>query len=379
MQAVLFEDKKWTSFLPLVYTRPVGALRVGIFTIAEKWQRALNVSVAHRSRQEMRGLFEFPSDKEQIQINARVLPTDDLLRAIQDLKEGQALVKEDLLIVSKTLGNGEDDIRESIVFHGDLLVLESIPDLFLHNGRAIILDLPYWKQEAEKSTLSESNQVIGDASLLLIAKGANAEGCIFNTTAGPIIIDEDAEVMEGSMIRGPFYLGKHATVRMGAKIYGSTTIGPECKVGGEVSNSVIFGYSNKAHDGFLGNSVIGEWCNLGADTNNSNLKNNYSNVKIWSYEKMDYVDTGLTFCGLIMGDHAKSAINTQFNTGTVVGPFANIAQSGFPPKYIPAFSWGDESYDFQKAMQTAEKVFARRNLSLTKEYQELYANILKEE
>ncbi len=378
MQAVLFEDKNWKHFLPLVYTRPVGALRIGIYTIAEKWQRALNISVAHRSRQEMRNLFDFPSDIEQIQINARVLPTPDLVVAIEQLKSGQALVNEDLLIASKVEGENEDEFNESIAFTGDLLVLENIPDLFLHNGRAMLLDLPYWKQETSRSQCSESNRVIGDNSHLMLAAGAKAEGCIFNTTAGPIIIDEEAEVMEGSIIRGPFYLGKHATVKMGAKIYGATTVGPHCKVAGEISNSVIFGYSNKAHDGFLGNSVLGEWCNLGADTNNSNLKNNYSSIKIWNYARMDYVDTGLTFCGLIMGDHAKSAIGTRFNTGTVVGPFANIIQGDFPPKYIPAFSWGEENYDFEKAMQTAQKVFARRNMSLTKEYQDLYANILKE-
>jgi len=380
MQAVLFEDQKWANFLPLVYTRPVGELRIGIFTISEKWQRSLNMSVAHNSRQEMRGLFDFPSDKEQVLINARCLPTPDLCERILSLSAGEALKKGTVIIASMMSAEGISPLETAIEYEGECIILEQIPDLFTYNHRALELDAALWKHTEVFTHVSETNKIIGDASLVLLASGAKAEGCIFNTTNGPIIIDKDAEVMEGSMIRGPFYLGEHSQVKMGAKIYGATTIGPHCKVGGEISNSVVFGYSNKAHDGFLGNSVIGEWCNLGADTNNSNLKNNYSRVKIWNYEKLDFVDTGLTFCGLIMGDHAKSGINTMFNTGTVVGPFANVFGGGFPPKYIPAFAWGGaegfENYDFQKAMQTAERVFARRSLSLTKEYQELYANII---
>ena len=380
MQAVLFEDQKWSNFLPLVFTRPVGELRVGIFTISEKWQRALNMSIAHNSRQEMRGLFEFPSDKEQILINARCLPTPHLCEKIFELKDGEALKKGNTVIASRMSEQELSMLDKAAEYEGECIILEQIPDLFTLNQKAIELDVVLWKNTEVFAHVSENNIIIGDVSLVLLGEGAKAEGCIFNTTNGPIIIDKDAEVMEGAMIRGPFYLGEHSQVKMGAKIYGATTIGPHCKVGGEISNSVIFGFSNKAHDGFLGNSVLGEWCNLGADTNNSNLKNNYSKVKIWNYEKLDYVDTGLTFCGLIMGDHAKSGINTMFNTGTVIGPFANVFGGGFPPKYVPAFSWGGadgfENYDFQKAMQTAERVFARRNISLTKEYQELYANIM---
>ncbi|MFN6380453.1 MAG: GlmU family protein [Flavobacteriales bacterium] len=381
MEAVLFEDHKWMNFLPLVYTRPVGELRIGIFTIAEKWSRALNMNVAHNSRQEMRGLFSFPSEKEQILINARCLPTPALTESILKLLPGEAIKKGDTIIASYPKNSEDTSYSNAKEWELECYILNQIPDIFTLNHVALELDAVAWARTETHTVVSDSNKIIGDASKVLVAAGAKAEGCTFNTTNGPIIIDKDAEVMEGALIRGPFCLGEHSQIKMGAKIYGATTIGPHCKVGGEVSNSVIMGYSNKAHDGFLGNSVLGEWCNLGADTNNSNLKNNYSRVKIWNYESRDFVDTGLTFCGLIMGDHAKSGINTMFNTGTVVGPFANVFGGGFPPKYIPAFAWGGadgfENYDFQKAMQTAERVFARRSISLTKEYQELYANIIE--
>ena len=202
---------------------------------------------------------------------------------------------------------------------------------------------------------------------------------IINASTGPVYIGRDAEIMEGCMIRGPFALGEHATLKMGAKIYGATTIGPHCKVGGEVNNSVIFGYSNKAHDGFLGNAVIAEWCNLGADTNNSNLKNNYGMVKAYNYSKKDYINTGLQFCGLMMGDHSKAAINTMFNTGTVTGICANIFGSGFPPKYIPSFAWGgfdDESvFQLDKALELAAEVYKRRELIFDKKEQDIINHV----
>jgi UDP-N-acetylglucosamine diphosphorylase/glucosamine-1-phosphate N-acetyltransferase len=223
--------------------------------------------------------------------------------------------------------------------------------------------------------LHASNIVIGPSDQLYVHPSATVYATTFNTNDGPIFIDADAEIMEGSHIRGPFYLGQHATLKLGTKIYGATTIGPQCKVGGEISNSIFWGYSNKAHDGFVGNSIIGEWCNLGADTNTSNLKNNYSNVKIWSYAQNGLADTGLTFCGLIMGDHSKCGINTMFNTGTVVGVGANIFGGDFPPKHVPSFSWGGpggwEVYDLAKASATIEKVMARRSLTLTPATQNL--------
>jgi UDP-N-acetylglucosamine diphosphorylase/glucosamine-1-phosphate N-acetyltransferase len=224
--------------------------------------------------------------------------------------------------------------------------------------------------------------VIGDSSLVFLEKGARAEACILNTTAGPIYLDAGSEVMEGCAVRGPFSLGEHSALKMNAKVYGATTIGPHCKVGGEVSNSVIFGYSNKAHDGFLGNSVLGEWCNLGADTNNSNLKNNYGNVKLFNYRLNAPADTGLQFCGLIMGDFSKSGINTMFNTGTVVGVGANIFGGGFPPTHVPSFSWGGgekmEEYRLDKMFETSEKVFARRSMEFSQAEKDILAEVRRQ-
>jgi UDP-N-acetylglucosamine diphosphorylase/glucosamine-1-phosphate N-acetyltransferase len=210
---------------------------------------------------------------------------------------------------------------------------------------------------------------LGDPSLLFLEPGAKAQASIFNTQTGPIYLGKDSEVMEGCLVRGGLALCEGAGLKMGAKIYGPTTIGPHAKVGGEVNNSVILGYSNKGHEGFLGNSVLGEWCNLGADTNNSNLKNTYDAVDIWDYAQGRYRSTGLQFCGLFMGDHAKTGINTMLNTGTVVGVAANVFGGGFPPKFIPDFSWGGAegltTHRLDKALQTAKAVMARRNTPLT--------------
>jgi UDP-N-acetylglucosamine diphosphorylase/glucosamine-1-phosphate N-acetyltransferase len=372
MVAVLFEDETWANYLPLVYTRPVGDLRFGIYTIAEKWSLALNCPVAHRSRSYLRELFPTTTEKDILLINARVMPSEALIEALTSLSHGEALVQGDFLIALRTddQSNDANDVKRE--FEGELFRLDRITDLFSKNAQAILEDVQYWSKENKHVGPNDSVRVIGDASRIYIAPSAQVEGCFLNTKEGPIVIDEDAEIMEGAMIRGPFYLGKHAGVKMGAKIYTGTTIGPYSKVGGEISNSLIQGYSNKGHDGFLGNSILGEWCNLGADTNNSNLKNNYSPVKIWNYAANDYIDTGLTFCGLIMGDHSKSGINTMFNTGTVVGVCANIFGAAFPDKYIPSFSWGGadgfEPYQLNKALETAQRMMARRNVPLTPEY-----------
>lgn len=379
MVAVLFEDQTWSNYLPLVYTRPVGDLRIGIYTIAEKWSLALNCAVAHRTRTYLRELYPATIEKDILLINARVLPTPQLVEAIQSLGEGEALVQDDFFIALKTDHESNDVGESKREFTESLFRIDRITDIFSKNGQAIQEDLTLWKNDNAFVHPDESVRVIGDQSRIYIAPSAKVVGCFLNATDGPIIIDEDAEIMEGSMIRGPFYLGKHAGVKMGAKIYGPTTIGHYSKVGGEISNSVIQAYSNKGHDGFLGNSILGEWCNLGADTNNSNLKNNYSPVKIWNYAANDYVDTGLTFCGLIMGDHSKSGINTMFNTGTVVGVCANIFGAAFPEKHIPSFSWGGadgfEPYQLHKALETAERMMARRNVPLTPEYKRLLEHL----
>ena len=239
--------------------------------------------------------------------------------------------------------------------------------IFKENGEELESDWQLLNLQPNPDALSKTNTLIGNR--IHISEGATIEAAILNTATGPIYIGPDAEIMENAAVRGPFALGAHSVLKMGAKIYGPTTLGPHVKVGGEVSNCVIFGYSNKAHDGFLGNSVIGEWCNLGADTNNSNLKNNYAEVKLWDYPSERFVPTGLQFCGLIMGDHSKCGINTMFNTGTVVGVSANIFGSGFPRNFIPSFSWGGANkmieYRLETALEVAEKVMQRRGIELT--------------
>lgn len=383
MQIILFEDEQWKSFLPLAFTRPIGALRIGILTIAEKWQRFTSMPVFHRTRPELRALFACDAIKgiSTVYINARVLPHTELVDAILALEHGQALTHNDQLIAMRTTSTLEAGSGNSIAFEGEVHWLNHITDLFAKNAMAIALDVPLWQKHTMHVPIDASNRVIGDPQRILIAEGAKVFGATFNTNEGYIVIDKDAEVMEGSLVRGPFYLGEHSTLKLGAKVYGATTIGPHCKVGGEISNSVIFGYSNKAHDGFIGNSILGEWCNLGADTNSSNLKNNYSKVSIWNYVEGDYANTGLTFCGMIMGDHSKTGINTMLNTGTVIGVFANIFGGGFPSKHIPSFSWGGshgfDRYDLNKALGTAQKVFERRNLDLTEAHVKLYQHLFE--
>lgn len=378
MQIVLFEDERWKSFLPLTFTRPVGELRCGIYTIAEKWKLHSALPVFHRTRSELRKLFACDPAKgiQTIFINARFLPTPDLVSAILALEDGQGLTSKGKLVAMRSTRDFETGVGGNEEYTGDAIELRNITDVFSLNGKAIELDVPLWKENTTHTEVDASNIIVGDPRKVLMAEGAKMHAATLNTKDGYIILDRDAEVMEGSLIRGPFYLGEHSTLKLGAKIYGPTTIGPHCKVGGEVSNSVIFGYSNKAHDGFIGNSILGEWCNLGADTNSSNLKNNYSEVKIWNYAEGKFSSTDLTFCGLIMGDHSKTGINTMLNTGTVVGVFANIFGGGFPPKHIPSFSWGGsegfESYDIEKALLTASRVMERRQLSLTNEMKDLY-------
>jgi UDP-N-acetylglucosamine diphosphorylase/glucosamine-1-phosphate N-acetyltransferase len=291
-----------------------------------------------------------------------------LISALKDLKAGEALVQDQQLLGYRgTLEQRQHwTTLKAIPYPEHVLMMHQPWDIFTKNAEALLDDFELLTAGRTSETLSPSVTVIGDRSLVFLEKGAKAEACILNTHSGPIYLGEDAEIMEGSVVRGPFALCEHSALKLCTKIYGATTIGPHSKVGGEVNNSVIFGFSNKAHDGFLGNSVIGEWCNLGADTNNSNLKNNYANVKLYHYPAKKALDTGLQFCGLIMGDHSKSGINTMFNTGTVVGVGCNIYGGGFPPTFIPSFSWGGSegftAYLPEKLFETASKMYERRGL-----------------
>ncbi len=370
--------------LPFTFTRPIGAIRIGILTIAEKYGKYFDGKINFLAR----GFNPEVIEADNLLVRANVLPDSGLADAIGSLKHGEVLKEGDVFIAARLKKQELNPISETghlpshkIVAYSGAKFLNHIWDIFSLNEQEIFHDFELITRERKSQPIHGSNFVKGSHNIF-IEEGATVENASLNASGGPIYIGAHAEVMEGSMIRGPFSLGEHAVVKMGAKIYGGTTIGPHCKVGGEVVNSVFFGYSNKGHDGFIGNAVIGEWCNIGADSNNSNLKNNYEDVKVWSYEKQGFVKTGLQFCGLFMGDHSKCGINTMFNTGTVIGASANIFGGGFPRKYIPSFSWGGASgmitYKLDKALETAERVMARRGKKLSEADKEILKSVFEE-
>lgn len=363
--------ENWINLQPLTITKAVSSLRVGITTIQEKWSDFLQAEVQIKScAAYLRSKDSWnPQNKgEQVFINSSILPNAELTQAILGLNIGQSLYHNGTLLASK-INPQETQFEEEVAFEGQVLQVEFPWDIFSLNKEALASDFARLTAKRSSAPLSETNTLIGPKDQLFIEEGASVEASILNTKNGPIYIGQNAEVMEGSVVRGGLALCEGAVLKLSAKIYGATTIGPYSKVGGEVNNSVIQGYSNKGHDGFLGNSVIGEWCNLGADTNNSNLKNNYGEVKMYNYNEKKYINSRLQFLGLIMGDHSKCGINTMFNTGTVVGVFANIFGSNFPPKHIPSFSWGGAdgftSYNFDKALEVAQRVMERRNYTLS--------------
>ena len=374
MNIILFDGIYHKNLLPLTYTRPVSELRVGILTIKEKWEHYVENPIQTKTQAYLSNKFGSPSEENSIGINGSILPSDDLMSSLLELKNKQILTSKGKVIAINPLPLDAEKLDETLSKYktvetkAEFLQIENVWDLFKLNDAAIRADLELIKTEKTFVPPSETNQVLGEE--LYLEEGAKAECVTFNTTSGPIYVAKGAEIMEGSILRGPIAVCENGVIKLGAKIYGATTIGPFAKVGGEVNNCMIQGYSNKGHDGFLGNSVLGEWCNLGADTNNSNLKNNYQSVDIYNYPSEKYVDTKLQFCGLIMGDHSKSAINTMFNTGTVVGVSANIYGADFPSKFIPSYSWGGRrplEYRFDKAMDTAKRVMERRNISLTED------------
>lgn len=384
MNYILFDGPFRENLLPLTFTRPVVDIRVGISTIQEKWEFYLNSKTSILTESYLANKFPVHTEEENIFINASVFPNNDLVNEINLLEQGKILKKEDLTIAYKINREFLDnfDFKKGLTSqqsNSEVDLLENNWDIFAKNDKYLKLDFERLIKGRESAVLSSSNFVRGNTNLIFLEEGAVVEFAYLNTERGPIYIGKDAEVMEGSKIRGPFALCDNSTLKMDAKIYGATTIGPYCKVGGEINNSVFFGYSNKAHDGFLGNAVIGEWCNLGADTNNSNLKNTYEEVKLWSYSEKRFVKTGLQFCGLIMGDHSKSGINTMFNTGTVVGVSCNIYGSGFQRNFIPSFSWGSplgmKAFNLKKSFQIAQAVFKRRGLEFNTTEQEIFASI----
>lgn len=375
---ILFEELDfWRHMLPLSYTRPVGAFRTGIYTQAERWEKLLGLKAFYQTQAYLHAKFPTNSSENALYVHASVIADSNLAHAIKNLSLGEYIEYKGAVIARYGL-----DAKTKVEYDSDILQINKPWDIFSLADKAMRIDFGIATAGKKSQKLSDTNVLIGSETDLFIEEGAVIEASVLNTKSGPIFIDKDAEIMESCTVRGPFYLGEHSQLKMGAKIYGASVFGPHVKVGGEVNNAVIFGYSAKAHDGFLGNSVLGEWCNLGADTNNSNLKNNYAQVKVWSYVKEGFVPTGLQFCGLIMGDHSKSAINTMFNTGTVVGVSANIFGAGFPRNFVPSFTWGGpqgiQEYQLKQAIDTAKLVYTRRNMEFDQVEQDILAAIFED-
>ena len=373
MSIILFDQKSLRkSLLPLTFTRPIADIRVGILKIAEKWRKHLDEEVSYLTEDYLQVKFPLQTESENLFINGALCPSTKVIATVKELKVGQILKSADYLLafrgtleqVTELLEQENLETANAVEYSSDFTLITGPWDIFRKNADGIKSDFNLITKNRKSQKISDPHTITYSPDNIFIEEGADIKASILNATSGPIYIGKNARIEENCVVKGSFALCESGHLNVGAKIRGDTTIGPHCKVGGEVSNSVLFGYSNKGHEGFLGNSVLGEWCNLGADTNTSNLKNNYANVKIWNYDKGGFKDTGLQFCGLIAGDHSKSGINTMFNTGTVVGVSANIFGAGYPRTFIPSFSWGGASgfktYLPKKAFEVADLVMQRR-------------------
>ena len=384
MNYILFDGPSRNNLLPFTFTRPVADIRVGILTIREKWEFYLKTTTTTVTEDYLSDKYPMVEMGENVMVNASYLPNLELVEMIRNLKDNQAIFKDEDVIAFFTT-EAQDDINfenyEAIEFAEDIIKIENSWDIFSKNGEAIEEDFELITKGRTSQPIPASNNIIAPENIF-IEEGAKLEFTTLNASSGPIYIGKNAEIMEGALVRGPLALCEDAGVKMGAKIYGPTTIGPNSRVGGEVKNAVLFANSNKGHEGYLGNSVLGEWCNLGADTNNSNLKNNYAEVRLWDYQTEGFAKTGLQFCGLMMGDHSKCGINTMFNTGTVVGVSANIFGSGFPRNFVPSFSWGGNSgfttYLTKKAFEVAQIVMARREIEFTDQDKAILEHVFEE-
>ncbi len=384
MNLILFDNPTVRqNLLPFTFTRPVATIRTGILTIAEKWEKQLNTSASFSTEGYLSKKFSLKHTGDNLWINGALCPDASLVKAIAQLAMGDALVKDSMILAVRT---ADDEVPEvitgKVIEHSSsVTMIDQVWKIFQFNGAQIRADFELITEERKSKVIKDKHTRTYAEENIFIEEGVAIHSAILNAENGPIYLGKNSQVQEGAMIRGPFALGENSVVNMGAKMRGDVSIGPACKVGGEVSASVFFGYSNKSHDGFLGCSVIGEWCNFGADSNTSNLKNNYENVKIWNYPKGGFVDTGLMFCGLMMADHTKCGINTMFNTGTVTGVSANIFGDGFPRNFIPSFAWGGSAgfstYQFEKAMATSAKAMERRGLILTDIDKEIYKTVFE--
>ncbi|MFK8060870.1 MAG: GlmU family protein [Polaribacter sp.] len=384
MNYILFDGSVRNSLLPFTYTRPVAEIRIGILTIREKWEKHLGLTTTTITEDYLEEKYPMVEMEENIMINASFCPTKSLVEKVTNLSKNEAIFKGEEVIAFFSTNDQEEvnfDEYTQIEFDEDILQIKNTWDIFSLNDQAIQQDFDLITEGRKSEPIPEGTRYINKENIF-IEEGAEITFATLNASSGPIYIGKEAVILENSAVKGPFAMCEHAVLKMGAKIYGGTTLGPFCKVGGEVSNSVLFGYSSKGHDGYLGNSVLGEWCNLGADTNNSNLKNNYAEVKLWNYETGRFAKTGLQFCGLMMGDHSKCGINTMFNTGTVVGVSANIFGSGFPRNFIPSYSWGGAAgfteYKTNKVFEVATVVMKRRKITFDETDQKILEHVFEE-
>ncbi|EDP94896.1 GlmU family protein [Kordia algicida OT-1] len=384
MNYILFDGTVRNALLPFTYTRPVADIRVGILTIREKWEAFLGGTTTTITEEYLSEKYPMVELEENVMINASFLPNAELVALIQGLTANQAIFAGDEIIAFHTTDQQDEvdfDTYDIISYEAACLRIENTWDIFSKNAEAIQADFNLITRDRTSQPIPATVNVIAPENIF-IEEGAMLNFCTLNASSGPIYIGKNAEIMEGCVVRGALAMCENSVLKLSAKIYGATTLGPYCKVGGEVNNSVLMGYSNKGHDGFLGNSVLGEWCNIGADSNNSNLKNNYAPVRLWSYETENFAKTGLQFCGLMMGDHSKCGINTMFNTGTVVGVNANIFGSGFPRNFVPSYSWGGASgfttYLTKKAFEVAKVVMARRKVEFTAQDEAILTHVFEE-
>jgi UDP-N-acetylglucosamine diphosphorylase/glucosamine-1-phosphate N-acetyltransferase len=374
MNVVLFDNNHRVDLLPLTFTRPQADVRIGILTIREKWEKRLKCKTSTFTQAYLSQKFPMVTSEQTLFISASVCPNDELVKKIKKMSLGDTLKQKNNIIAHYTDEFPHDllDVyrgKNIIEFEENYTSVDYSWDIFAKNEQELLSDFQLLTKNRKSQPLSETNRIIAPENIF-IEEGAVVECAIINASNSKIYIGKNAEIMEGSLMRGSIAICESSKVKMGAKIYGGTTIGPFSKVGGEVDNAVIFGYSNKAHDGFLGNSVLGEWCNLGADTNTSNLKNNYDIVRLWNYKTKSFIKTNLRFCGLIMGDHSKTGINVMFNTGTVVGVSANVFGAGYQRNFYPSFHWGGgttpvQDFKLDVAVDVAKRVCARRNIEFT--------------
>lgn len=382
MNYILFDDASRESLKPLSYIRPVCDIRVGIMTIREKWEKYLETKTSTLTEAYLSKKYPIELSDSMILINGSICPTEELVEEIKKLSLNQVLVFDDesgdshIIAIYKTKDDfiSDSDESEKIEYKKEFTRIVNTWDIFVHNDKEIRKDFDLITKGRKSAKISETNKLINPDNIF-VEEGAKIECSSLNATEGPIYIGKDAEIMEGSMVRGTFAMCEHSVLKLGTKIYGATTLGPYAKVAGELANVVIFGYSNKAHDGYIGSSVIGEWCNIGADSNASNLKNTYEEVRLWSIEKHTFVPTGQTFCGTIFGDHTKCGINTMFNTGTVLGISSNVFGHGYQRNFIPSFAWGGNAglklYELEKSLEVARKMMARRGVELSKEDEDI--------